>query len=223
MSLSCFENNIANQSIKTHQIVEKSDIVLIWPQEWQSNMGPQVNNCEDMAQWLNTAFNIMHSWTSVDPNVIYMKRNSVRDRLIFVYNGSNDFIFGNFRPYIGLRDGISPLLGTEDWFGWLLHELSHDFFHGNLFVDQKINNIDVWRDGMCDYSRYYLLLDLKMKKAADNFFKIITKNINLKNQWLEPARLFLKYEKDNGISGPKELWDKIKFVNFNNTIGRPTW
>ena len=66
MSLSFFENNLANQSIDNYQVVEQSDVVLIWPQQWQPNWSTesQVNNCDEMAQWLNTAFGTMRNWTN---------------------------------------------------------------------------------------------------------------------------------------------------------------
>jgi len=220
MSLSFFENNLANQSIDNYQVVEQSDVVLIWPQQWQPNWSTesQVNNCDEMAQWLNTAFGTMRNWTNVNPNTIYLKRNGVWDRLIFVYNGKSDFIFGVPRPYIGLRDGKSPLPGTEDWFGWLLHELSHDFFH-----EQPFNiGLGDWGDGTCDYSRYHLLVSLGMSKAATNWMQHI-QGSSPNDRYGEPARLLLKFEKDNKLRGPIELWHTIKGTDFNKTIGKPTW
>lgn len=221
MVLSTFEHSLNQQSKGYSQVIEQPDVVLVWPSSWQPDWYGEssVNNPQDMAVWLNNAFATMRNMTQIDPNSFHQKSCRARHRLVFVQNGNSDFVFGGVqRPYIGLRDGKSPVAGTEDWFGWLLHELSHDFFHQQNFNTDSGD----WGDGMCDFSRYHLLLSLGMPIAAANWLQQI-QNASPDNKYMEPARLLIKFEKCNNYGGPRQVWQALKGTDFNVSIATPTW
>lgn len=154
--LSAYEERIRRQCSVSPNVHERNGIVLFWPPGWVPNWdaGFEVHDDSGMADWLERAWEQMRIWTHNDPNEWHARRNGERHRLVFTCDGKGDFIVDTLpRPYIGLRDGRDPPVGSEDWLGWLCHELSHDFFHG-----QRVNTgPSSWGEGMCDYSRFQLL------------------------------------------------------------------
>ncbi|MGB9408372.1 MAG: hypothetical protein WCA89_12600, partial [Terracidiphilus sp.] len=179
------------------QVHESTEVILFWPDGWtpQWYVESQVSTPAGMVQWLDKAYQTMVGWTDVNPNDHYQRKNGVRNRLCFVCNGKGDFVFGGvLRPYIGLRDGRNPVAGSEDWFGWLCHELAHDFFH----EPRLVQDFEPWGDGMCDYSRTNLLMELGMPVASTRFKN---SNIQRSDRYGRPAKLLFDYEKQKGIAG----------------------
>ena len=158
-----------------------------------------------MADWLETAFRFSARWTRFDPNDHYARRNGENIRLIFIHNGSGDFAFGGKQPFIGLRDLKNPLAGSEDWFGWLAHELSHDFWPEHPAF-QRVK--EVWGEGMCDYERYSLLLNMDMPEAARHWNQSL-QEAHLDDRSRGGAWMFLRFQRSHSLDGPAALWDYL--------------
>ncbi len=165
--LTANEKAILRTATGPYNVVLRKHVVLAWPRglfpDWDGES--RVTNRSDMADWLDDAYRLQMHMTRFDPSVRYQQDSGTYDRLVFIYNGHGDFVSGGSLPipYVGLRDLKNPKPGTADWFGWLSHELSHDFWHKHPAFERTKNE---WGEGMCDYSRYYILLNMGMPRAA---------------------------------------------------------
>ena len=164
MSLTSHENALLSSCTFEVDVAEEANVVLIVPCNWQPQWSAEsgVTNNTACVRWLDRAYELMRTWTGEDPNHTHATTHE-RHRLVLVANGTCDFVFGGVpRPFIGLRDGLSPRYGTNGWFGWIAHELSHDFFHAQRYNTGR----SIWGEGMCDYSRYHVLSANGMPNAA---------------------------------------------------------
>jgi hypothetical protein len=221
-SLSVHEQAIVEMAMEPSEIVCRKHIVLVWPKnlrpQWYEEAG--VGSPQDMADWLETIYRFSAGWTRFDPNAYYAKNNGEYIRLAFVHNGHSDFIFsGLARPYIGLRDLKNPLAGSEDWFGWLTHELSHDFWHEHPEFKRVKGS---WGEAMCDYERYSLLLNMGMPVAAKNQEQVL-KNAPPDDKYRGGAWLFLKLQREERLDGPPALWSCLRGKDFSTLLGKPQW
>jgi hypothetical protein len=215
------EQAVAATAREPATVIIREHIVLVWPNdlkpEWYAES--QVRNVAGMADWLETAFCFSARWTRFDPNDYYARRNGENIRLIFVHNGSSDFNFGGKRPFIGLRDLKNPTAGSEDWFGWLAHELSHDFWHEHpAFKRVK----EVWGEGMCDYERYSLLLNMGMPNAARRWNQAL-QDAQPDDRYRGGAWMFLRFQRSHSLDGPAGLWDFLWDKDFVANLGKPQW
>ncbi len=184
---------MARKQVTGVLVAEQTNVVLFWPLiwsavEWYGESG--VTGVEPLTNWLERAYVQMVGWRQMDPNGHYELKNGDRHRLAFVCNGKRDFQYGGVRrPYIGLPDRIEPRVGSKDWFGWLCHELSHDFFH-----EPRLGpDAEEWGDGLCDYFRYQLLRSLGMPRAAQEFHEIVV-SAQPTDSYGQPAKLLLPYQ-----------------------------
>ncbi|MGD1085044.1 MAG: hypothetical protein ABSA47_09885 [Verrucomicrobiota bacterium] len=215
------EQTVAATACEPAVVIIREHIILVWPNDlkpqWYAES--QVRNPLEMADWLETAFRFSARWTRFDPNDHYARRNGENIRLIFVHNGSFDFNFGGKRPFIGLRDLKKPLAGSEDWFGWLAHELSHDFWHEHPAF-QRVK--DVWGEGMCDYERYSLLLNMGMPEAARHWNQLL-QDAHLDDRYRAGAWMFLRFQRSHSLDGPAALWEYLWDKDFDAILGKPRW
>ena len=219
--MSAHEQALLAQCPQPTLILPQSEIVVMvpqdWPAKWHAEAG--IHDLDGLSSWLNAAYVHMRQWTGVDPNQNHYRRTGERNRLAFAATGKGDFVFrGEARPYVGLRNGRDPLFGSEDWVGWLCHELSHDFFHDQHFNVGRTE----WGEGMCDYSRYHLLRELGLKVAAENWEKVLL-NGSPRDKYKGPAKLLLLWERNQRLSGPAALWRRIRKTDFDLTVGRSSW
>jgi hypothetical protein len=221
-SLSSYEKSIVHTAKERSKIICRENIILVWPKnlkpEWQ--VESSVRSPQDMADWLETAYRFSARWTRFDPNQHYARGNGEYHRLAFVHNGTSDFIFGGLmRPYIGLRDLKDPPAGGEDWFGWLTHELSHDFWHEHPAFERVKG---AWGEAMCDYERYSLLLNIGMPITAKNWEQVL-QHAPPDDRYRGGAWLFLKLQREERLDGPPALWNYLWDKDFSTLIGRPKW
>ena len=202
-------------------VIGREHIVLVWPDKLKPNWYVEagVHSPEQMADWLETAYRFSARWTRFDPNVLYARRNGENIRLIFIQNGSSDFVFGGKRPFIGLRDLKNPPAGSEDWFGWLTHEMSHDFWHEHPAFKRVKNP---WGEGMCDYERYCLLLNMGMPQAARRWGQSL-QQAPRDDAYRGGAWLFLQFQRTHALDGPAALWDYLWDKDFVALLGKPLW
>jgi len=202
-------------------VIIREHIVLVWPKDlkpqWYAES--QVHNPPELADWLETAFRFSARWMRFDPNEHYARRNGENIRLLFVHNGSGDFDFGGKRPIICLRDLKDPVPGSEDWFGWLAHELSHDFWHEHPAFERVKQD---WGEGMCDYERYCLLLNMGMPEAARRWSQSLQEG-NPDDRYRGGAWMLLRFQRAHSLDGPAALWDYLWDKDFAATLGKPQW
>jgi hypothetical protein len=220
-SLSRVETEICRKRRGDCVIVQRENIILVWPRAWKPAWygESKAQTPDDLADYLELAYRLMARWTNHDPNAHYAERNKERARLIFIYSGDSDFVFGGARPYIGLRDGTNPVAGTEDWFGWLAHEMSHDFWHEHP-VFQKVK--EPWGEAMCDYSRYYILLNCGMPEAAFRW-RAVCESAAPTDRYRGGATVLLRYDHDHRLDGPAGLWLHLRDKQFDDALGPPPW
>jgi hypothetical protein len=221
-ALSSYEKSLIKTAMERSKIICREHIILVWPRDlkpnWQEESG--VTSPQDLADWLETAYRFSASWTRFDPNRHYAKNNGEYHRLVFIHNGTSDYIFdGLMRPYIGLRDLKNPLAGSEDWFGWLTHELSHDFWHEHPAFERVKGS---WGEAMCDYERYSLLLNIGMPVTAKNWEQVL-QHAQPDDHYRGGAWLFLKLQREERLDGPPALWNYLWDKDFATLLGRPKW
>lgn len=202
---------------------ESENIVLLWPSAWSPRWCDEsgVKDVREVVCWLERAYQQMTAWTEFDPNRYYSCKNGVRDRLAFVCNGQRDFVFGGAlrRPYIGLGKGQDPTWhASEDWFGWLCHELSHDFLHEPRFCP----GLEKRGDGLCDYSRCKLLSALGMEGAAGRFLSCVME-AQPRDACKRPAKLLLQYECAHSVLSPVALTRRLRGNCLSQEVACPTW
>lgn len=227
MTMTDYEKNLWQECLTRggHQSVtpyKLSNIVLFWPEcwvpEWYYETG--IDKPRQVTDWLEKTYQQMKAWTRFNPNEYYSSKNGVRDRLALVCNGQRDFVFGGglSRPYVGLRDGRDPKCDSKDWFGWVCHELSHDFLHEPRFCP----DFEKWTEGLCDHFRCKLLSALGMKDAAAGFEADVMKAL-IDDPWKRPAKLLLDYEHAHGITSPVELAHQLRGKVLSQEVACPTW
>jgi len=200
---------------------EGLDIVLFWPRhwvpEWYDESG--VSEPRELAGLLDRVFQTMCVWWGLNPNDVYAERNGVLHRLVFACDGGRDFIFGGPpRPYIGLQDGSNPKAGTADWFGWLMHELSHDFFHDPRLGPDAAD----WGEGIANYCRFHVLRAFGMVEEMEATLSRI-QNASKTDEYNWPAKLLLNYERGHLMTGPKEVFGSLKDELLRDKVGPVTW
>ena len=215
------EQSLAAKALEPADVIVRAHVVLVWPKDLKPQWYDEakVTNPGQMADWLEKAYQLSAQWTRFDPNAHYAQRNGENIRLLFIHNGSSDFVFGGQRPFIGLRDLKSPLAGSEDWFGWLTHELSHDFWHEHPAFARVKNP---WGEAMCDYERYWLLLDLGLPEAAHRWEDSLQR-APADDAYRGGAWVFLRYQRERHLADPAALWSDLWDKDFTAALGKPKW
>jgi hypothetical protein len=203
------------------EVIAREHIILAWPKDLKPQWCEEakVTNPQQMADWLERAYQLSAQWTRFDSNAHYARRNQENIRLIFIHNGSSDFVCGGRRPFVGLRDLKQPPAGSGDWFGWLMHELSHDFWHEHPAFARVKNR---WGEGMCDYERYWLLLRLGMPNAARRWDESL-QQARPDDAYRGGAWVLLRYQREHHLDGPAALWNDLWDKDFTATLGKPQW
>jgi hypothetical protein len=219
--LSSIEEDLIKRAREPANVICREHIILVWPKDLKPRWyrESRVTNPNQMADWLEKAYKLSAHWTRFDPNKHYAERNHEPARLVFIHSGDGDFVFGGKRPFIGLRDLKDPEVGTEGWFGWLMHELSHDFWHEHP-VFEKVKN--PWCEAMCDYHRYELLLNLEMRQAAARWLQLL-RQASPDDAYRGGAWMFLRLQRKNRLKDPTALWDYLRDKDFVATLGKPAW
>lgn len=223
--LSPAEKDISASAREESTVHERNHIVLVWPKNLSVAWYPEskVRSPAQLADWLERCYSLSIEWFGIDPNrqLNAGKDERRRARLMFVHNGMRDYNFGGRlpRPVIGLRN-LSGV-GSEDWFGWLTHELSHEFLMRFPNVVGKDEN-NAWQEALCDYFRYWLLKETGMPTAAANWRERLRRSPRL-DRYKGGADIILSYHERNGCQSPADLWKSIKDRNFTECFGRAPW
>lgn len=221
-TLSWYERRVIVTALENSKVITRKDIILVWPAAKNPNwcLEAHVHNPQEMADWLEKVYQFCARWTKFDPNEYYATRHRDHSRLIFIHNGKRDFVYGpGKRPYIGLRDLEDPPAGSEGWFGWLCHELSHDFWREHpAFKRVKAE----WGEGMCDYHRLALLRSMGLPEAAARDESRIRKS-RPDDRYLGAALMLLQLQTRNGLGGPEDLWGFLWNQDFKRVLGNPKW
>ena len=223
--LSLAEKSIAASALEKSVVCPQKHIVLVWPRDlrvkWYTESG--VRDPRQLAEWLERCYCLAVRWLGVDPDrQLNAGRSRAKSaRLVFIHNGMRDYNFGGRlpRPVIGLRDlrGV----GSEDWFGWLTHELSHEFFlRFPQIVGSSENN--AWHEALCDYMRYWLLKDSGMPAAAANWRQVL-RRASRQDRYKGGADIIMDYHEKKGFRSPAELWEAVKDRNFTACFGKAPW
>jgi hypothetical protein len=216
------EARMIHTAIGDSAVQARDHIILVWPRNLVTSWCEEstVKNPQQMADWLEDGYRFYMHWTRYDPNSSYQRESGSHDRLIFIYNGKSDFNFpSKQRPYVGLHDLQKPKPGSEDWFGWLAHEMAHDFWHEHpIFRRSK----DQWGEAMCDYSRYYLLLNEGMPKEAQRFQGDLV-SADVHDRYKGGAYMLLQLDRLHHLDGPAGLWNYLGDKNFDYVFGKPHW
>lgn len=223
--LSSAESQIVSAALEESEVHERKHIVLVWPKNLRVGWYPEskVQGPGELADWLERCYSLSSQWLGIDPDqqLNAGKDGSQRARLIFIHNGMRDYNFGGKlpRPVIGLRDlgGV----GSEDWFGWLTHELSHEFFIRFPEVVGSSEN-STWHEALCDYMRYWLLKGSGMPTAAANWRELCRK-ASRRDHYKGGADIILSYHESRGCKTPADLWRLIKGQSFTACFGKAPW
>ena len=223
--LSPIERRISETASEKFEIHERKHLVLIWPADLKVNWYKEsrVHDPGQLADWLEKCYALCVDWLKIDPDrqLNAGKNSSRRARLLFIHNGMRDYNFGGElpRPVIGLRDlrGV----GSEDWFGWLTHELSHEFFLRFPEVVATAEN-NAWHEALCDYLRYWLLKESGMPVAAGHWREIL-RRASPHDRYKGGANIILTYHEKTGCTSPADLWRSIKGKNFTECFGVAPW
>ena len=223
--LSPVERRISATALEKFRVCEREHLVLIWPADLEVKWYPEsrVHGPEQLADWLEKCYGLCVKWLGVDPDrqLNAGKDSAQRARLIFIHNGMRDYNYGGNlpRPVIGLRDlrGV----GGEDWFGWLTHELSHEFFLRFPEVVAAPGNA-VWHEALCDYLRYWLLKESGMPVAARHWREIL-RRADPRDRYKGGANVILNYHERTGCQSPADLWAEVKGKNFTACFGPAPW
>ena len=223
--LSPIELKIAADALDESNIYERKHIILVWPEtltvDWyfESNVqGP-----EQLADWLEQSYTLCTDWFKINPNELINKGKSPRKqaRLILIHNGMRDYNIGGElpRPVIGLRDlqGV----GSEDWFGWLTHEIAHEFF---CQLPELVNNSEnnTWHEALCDYMRYWLLKETGMPKASLNWRKVL-QSASRDDKYKGGAEIIMSFHEQKSYKSPADLLDLIKAGKITSCFGDAPW
>ena len=170
------ESELADTAREKSKLWAREHVVLVWPEglpvSWYAESG--VTGPDGLADWLERCYGLCKDWLGIDPNAQLNegKEPGRKARLMFLHNGMGDYNFGGNlpRPVIGLRDLDGA--GSEDWFGWLTHELSHEFLL--RFPEVTGTPADnAWHEAFCDYLRYWLLKESGMPEAAERWKAVL--------------------------------------------------
>lgn len=224
-TLSSVESSLSASAREQSTTHARDHIVLVWPKEMKVNWYPEskVDGPDQLADWLEKCYGLCIGWLGINPNAELNagKTSSQRARLIFVHNGMRDYnLGGNLpRPVIGLRDFSG--VGSEDWFGWLTHELSHEFLL--RFREVKGTPEDnAWHEALCDYMRYWLLKESGMPRAAKNW-RTKLRNASPMEPYQGGANIIMEYHDRNEFKSPFDLWKKIKGKGLARVFGEAPW
>ena len=223
--LSTVESGTAAGALEPSNTHARDHIVLVWPKDMAVNWYPEskVKGPEQLADWLEKCYMLSVGWLKIDPNkqLNRNKTSSQRARLVFVHNGMRDYNYGGTlpRPVIGLRDFSG--VGSEDWFGWLTHELSHEFFLRFPEVTGTPED-NAWHEALCDYMRYWLLKESGMPQAARNWLGVLQKASPL-DYYKGGAYAILNYHKNNACTSPADFWEKIRRNGVAKSFGPAPW
>lgn len=224
-SLSSVESNTAASAQEPSRTYAREHIVLVWPETMDVTWYPEsrVNGPEQLADWLETCYGLCRGWLGIDPNrkLNANKRVSQQARLIFIHNGMRDYNFGGVltRPLIGLRDFSG--VGSEDWFGWLTHELSHEFFLRFPAVTGTPDD-NAWHEALCDYLRYWLLKESGMPQAAQRWRDLL-KKASPQDPYKGGADAIMDYHTKTGCTTPADLWKAISRKGVSKSLGQAPW
>jgi len=224
-ALTQVESNISQTALEKSNSFEREHIILIWPENlqvsWYQESG--VRNPDHLADWLEKCYMLCIEWLKIDPNQHYNlnKLTSQKARLIFIHNGMRDYNFGGKlpRPVIGLRDFSG--VGSEDWFGWLTHELSHEFFLCFPEIVSSPKNA-TWHEALCDYMRYWLLKESGLPAAANRWRQVL-RHAERHDKYKGGADIILNYCDRAGYKSPAEFWAEVKGKNFTSCFGEAPW
>ena len=223
--LTAAERETVSTALEPSESYPRDHIVLVWPEKLDAAWYPEsgVKGPDGLADWLETCYGLCRSWLKIDPDEQWNsgRDNARRARLVFVHNGMRDYNFGGTLPraVIGLRDFAS--VGTEDWFGWLTHELCHDFLLLSPGVAGTPEDNE-WHEAICDYLRYWLLKDSGMPEAAGRWLDVLRRASPL-DKYQGGAKLVMDCHDRLKCDSPGEFWAKIGGEGVSKALGRPPW
>ncbi len=232
--LTSYEAEIVARSGPDVSIYPRSDIILVWANAWKPRWYPEsgVNNPGQLADLLERAYGLLAQWTNYDPNAAFQRQYGDRERLVIYWNPSlgdgalaehmtetvstNNGDVYEQRSYIQIKD----FTGSENDFGILCHEMSHDFFHHHPNFDQ---DNPVWGEGLADYCRYQLLNALGMHRAAARWRLILYAHPEQPDRYKTPAGMLLNCQVKNHLDSPLDLFRFLSDKDFNTAVGTPKW
>ena len=203
----------------------REHVVLVWPEEmpvsWYAESG--VTGPDGLGGWLERCYRLCMDWLGIDPDkeLNEGKEPGQKARLMFLHNGMGDYNFGGNlpRPVIGLRDLDGA--GSEDWFGWLTHELSHEFLLRFPEVTGTAAD-NAWHEAFCDYLRFWLLKESGMPEAAARWLAVL-KSASPQDQYRGGAALIMACHDRTGCKSPADLWKMIKGKSLSAVFGEAPW
>ena len=225
LTLTNAEADIAASAKEQSDTYGRNHIVLVWPKKMDVNWYPEskVTGPAQLADWLEKCYVLCTGWLGIDPNrqLNKDKTGSRHARLMFIHNGMRDYNYGGNlpRPVIGLRDFSG--VGSEDWFGWLTHELSHEFLLRFPVVTGTPED-NAWHEAFCDYLRYWLLKESGMPQAAEHWLKCL-KNASPLDHYQGGANAIMDYHRKTACKSPADLWNRIKQKGISKSFGPAPW
>ena len=223
--LSAAESRLSAAALEPSRVYPREHIILVWPADRQVDWYPEsrVRGPEDLADWLEKCYALCVKWLKIDPDreLNAGAPSALRTRLVFIHNGMRDYNFGGklLRPVIGLRDLRGA--GSEDWFGWLTHELSHEFFLRFPEVTASPGNA-AWHEALCDYMRYWLLKETGMPDAAARWRELL-RRAPRRDRYKGGADIILDFHDRMGCQSPADLWALIRGGDFSAQFGQAPW
>ena len=223
--LSDVERKTVSSALESSKSYPRDHIVLVWPESLDVSWYPEskAEGPEELADWLERCYGLCVSWLKIDPDreLNDGKGDSGRSRLVFIHNGMRDYNLGGSlpRPVIGLRDFSG--VGSEDWFGWLTHELSHEFLlRFPSVVGTREDN--EWHEALCDYLRYWQLKESGMPEAAAHWLEKL-RQASPRDKYQGGAKLVMDCHDALECASPAEFWAKIGGAGVSKALGQAPW
>ena len=223
--LTTVESETVSSALEPSKSYPRKHVVLVWPETMAVAWYPEshVTEPDGLADWLERCYGLCVGWLGVDPDAQWNagKDGDGRARLVFVHNGMSDYNYGGSlpRPVIGLRDFSG--VGSEDWFGWLTHELSHEFLlRFPSVVGTSADN--EWHEALSDYLRYWLLKESGMPEAAAHWLDKL-RHASPQDKYQGGAKLVMDCHDRLGCDSPAEFWAKIGGEGVSKALGPAPW
>jgi hypothetical protein len=234
--LNAFEQYLVDTSGIATEVYARDQIILVWPKGFQpATWAPtlKVENAGQMATLLDTAYAIYADWFQHDPNEFLRQPGKPRVRLVLRpgktereghVEWEGDFRFPQpwgtetsvIRPYIGLRDPFRSEVGSEGWFGWLLHEMAHDFLHL-----KPLGMSPGYGEGFCDFARYQALRHFQIEDEARA--NRAAYESNAFDGYHTPAGLLISTFEAGPYKTVRDFIAKMRQTRFSRTVGPAYW
>ena len=211
--LSSNERMLAAQ-VPDCDVIGRENIVLLWPLKMKTAYYYEANvaNREQLADWLERAYELLRDVTFHDPNAANQLKNGERHRLAIVWNGQKNYHFGGAtkRPYIGSKSYVC----NESWFNYICHEMGHDFFH--LHPDFR-GRVTGWNEGLAEYMHFYLLQQMGMPETAKRFEAKMaeTYRVDPFSPYRGRAYQFVLMQHKRKWESPKQLLENMRGKDTN--------